>query len=58
MNPSKYHIFCRVVDLGSFTKAADELGYTQSAVSQIIKSLESELDTVLLETFNDSATCS
>lgn len=53
MNPSKYHIFCRVVDLGSFTKAADELGYTQSAVSQIIKSLESELDTVLLERRRD-----
>ena len=53
MNPSKYHIFCRVVDLGSFTKAAEELGYTQSAVSQIIKALESDLETVLLERRRD-----
>lgn len=53
MNRSKYHIFCRVVDLGSFTKAADELGYTQSAVSQIVRSLESDLGTVLLERRRD-----
>lgn len=53
MNLSKYHIFCRVVSLGSFTKAAEELGYTQSAVSQIIKSLETELGTVLLERGRD-----
>ena len=53
MNPSKFHIFCRVVDLGSFTKAAAELGYTQSAVSQIIRSLESDLGTALLERRRD-----
>ncbi|MBQ9015193.1 MAG: LysR family transcriptional regulator [Firmicutes bacterium] len=53
MNPSKYHIFCRVADLGSFTKAAAELGYTQSAVSQIVKSLEAELGTTLLQRRRD-----
>ena len=53
MNHSRYHIFCRVVDLGSFTKAAAELGYTQSAVSQIIQSLEKDLGSVLLERRRD-----
>ena len=50
---SRYHIFCRVVDLGSFTAAANELGYTQSAVSQIIRSLETELGVSLLERRRD-----
>ncbi len=45
---SRYGIFCRAVELGSFTRAADELGYTQSAVSQIIKGLEEELGTKLI----------
>lgn len=49
MNMSRYHIFCRVVELGSFTRAAAELGYTQSAVSQIVKTLEHELGSTLLE---------
>nr|WP_207705119.1 LysR family transcriptional regulator [Enterococcus sp. 665A]MBO1342820.1 LysR family transcriptional regulator [Enterococcus sp. 665A] len=33
----------KVVELGSFSKAATALGYTQSAVSQMILSLENEL---------------
>ncbi len=45
---SKYEIFTRAVELRSFTKAANELGYSQSAVSQIIKSLEEELGTQLI----------
>lgn len=32
----------KIVELGSFTKAAKSLGYTQSAISQMITSLESE----------------
>ena len=31
---SRYQIVCMVVDRGSLKGAADELGYTQSAVSQ------------------------
>ena len=50
---SRYHIFCRIVDLGSFTAAANELGYTQSAVSQIVRSLETELGVSLLERRRD-----
>lgn len=45
---SKYTVFCRVVELGSFSLAAEELGYTQSSVSQKIQSLEEELGVTLL----------
>lgn len=36
------------MQLGSFTKAAEQLGYTQSAISQLILSLEKELNTKLI----------
>jgi DNA-binding transcriptional LysR family regulator len=41
MRTSRYQVFCAVVETGSFTQAARELGYTQSAVSQTVHSLES-----------------
>ena len=44
----RYLAFLKVLELGSFTKAADALGYSQSAVSQMIQSLESELELTLL----------
>ncbi len=44
----RYTAFCKVVELGSFTKAAESLGYTQAAVSQMIRSLEEELGFHLL----------
>lgn len=43
-----YIAFCKVVELGSFSKAADVLGYSQSGVSQMIQSLEDELSIRLL----------
>ena len=46
---SRYQIVCMVVDRGSLKAAADELGYTQSAVSQAVKALERELGTTLIE---------
>ena len=46
---SRYQIACMVVDCGSLKGAADELGYTQSAVSQAVKALERELGTTLIE---------
>lgn len=44
----RYLAFLKVLEHGSFTKAADALGYSQSAVSQMIQSLEAELELTLL----------
>ena len=41
--------FMRVAELKSFTKAAEELGYSQSTVTVQIKQLEQELDVLLFE---------
>ncbi|WP_053161255.1 LysR family transcriptional regulator [Streptomyces caatingaensis] len=48
MDPHLLRTFVAVARLGSFSAAARELGYTQSAVSQHIAALESDLGTVLL----------
>lgn len=45
---NRYIALQKVVELGSFTKAADVLGYTQPAMSQMIASLENELNIKLL----------
>ena len=45
---NRYIAFLKIVELGSFTKAADILGYTQPAMSQMIVSLENELSIRLL----------
>lgn len=45
---NRYIALQKVVETGSFTKAAEELGYTQSSVSQMIASLEKELSFKLL----------
>ncbi|MGX7196417.1 LysR family transcriptional regulator [Enterococcus olivae] len=44
----KFLILQKVIETGSFTLAAEELGYSQSAISQIIHRLENELDIQLL----------
>jgi len=44
--------FINVAELGSFTKAADQLGYSQSTVSFQIKQLEDELGCLLFERIN------
>ena len=49
MNIQKYKAFVKTVELGSFTKAGDSLGYTQSAVSRMIADLESDWNIILLE---------
>lgn len=44
----RYLALCKIVELGSFTKAAQALGYTQAAISQMISSLENEYSFNLL----------
>ena len=46
MRYSKYTIFLKVVELESFSKTADFYKYSQSAVTQIVKSLEAELQMI------------
>jgi len=48
MNIKVMKTFCQVVDSGSFSKAAQESGISQSAVSQQLASLEREFCTQLL----------
>lgn len=48
MNTIKCQIFLKAVELGSITRAAEDMGYTQSAVSRSIADLEREWDVTLL----------
>lgn len=49
MNISKYMAFVTAVEYGSFTKAAEVLNYSQSAISRMIHDLEIEWRLALLE---------
>ena len=51
MDPNilKYQAFAQTVEQGSFTKAAQTLGYSQSGVSRMVADLESEWQVNLLE---------
>ena len=48
--------FIHVAELGSFTKAAEALGYSQSTISFQIKQLEDELGCLLFERINHTIT--
>lgn len=48
MDTNKYQIFLKVLEHRSFSKAAAELGYTQSAVSHSIAVMEKEFGFQLL----------
>ena len=45
----KIDVFLKIIELGSFSKAAEALFMTQPAVSQFVKSLEKELDVILFD---------
>lgn len=45
----KYFAFIKTVEYGSFTKAGEAIGYTQSGISRMIHDLENEWNIVLLE---------
>lgn len=48
--------FIHIAEQGSFTKAAEQLGYSQSTVSAQIKQLETELGCLLFERINHTVT--
>ena len=48
MRTSRYEIFLKIVETQSLTRTASYFGYTQSAVSQLVKALETELGVPLL----------
>jgi DNA-binding transcriptional LysR family regulator len=48
MKRSKYEVFVKVIEFGSLSRAAEYCNYSQSAVSQIINSIENELGIKLL----------
>ena len=48
--------FIHVAELGSFTRAANQLGYSQSTISFQIKQLEDELGCLLFERINHTIT--
>ena len=49
MESKKLEALLMAVDLGSFTKAAEVLGYTQSGLTHMLNSLEKEVGFTLLE---------
>ena len=49
MSISKYEAFLKTVELGSLTRAAEALGYTQSGMTYILNSLEDECGLTLLK---------
>ena len=49
MDTEKLRILLRVAESGSFTRTAEELGYTQSAVSHAVQAVEQELGLRLIE---------
>lgn len=56
MEIKNLNTFIQVAELGSFTKTAEKLGYSQSTISFQIKQLEKELDTQLFERINHTVT--
>ncbi|MBQ9411730.1 MAG: LysR family transcriptional regulator, partial [Oscillospiraceae bacterium] len=48
MNITRYQIFLKVAERGNFTRAAEELGFTQSTVSHAIQTLEADVGLPLL----------
>lgn len=48
MDQNKRVALLTAIDLGNLTRAAEQLGYTQSGLSYVIKTLETELGFPLL----------
>lgn len=52
---NRYIALQKIVELGSFSKAAESMGYSQSALSQMISSLENEMSMKLVNRFRTGA---
>lgn len=52
---NRYIALQKIVETGSFSKAAEAMGYSQSAMSQMISSLEDELSVKLINRFRSGA---
>ena len=48
MDDGKLRALLTAVDCGSFSKAAAQLGYTQSAMTHLVNKLEAEIGCTLL----------
>ena len=42
MSISQYQAFLKTIELGNLTRAAEDLGYTQSGITHLLNSLESD----------------
>ncbi|OIK09324.1 LysR family transcriptional regulator [Bacillus sp. MUM 116] len=56
LNISQYEAFLKTIELGSLTKAAQTLGYTQSGITHLLNALESEFRLKLLNRDRSGAT--
>ncbi len=52
---NRYLALQKIIELGSFSKAAEAMGYSQSAISQMISSLEEEMSLKLVNRFRTGA---
>ncbi|MDE5933081.1 MAG: LysR family transcriptional regulator, partial [Lachnospiraceae bacterium] len=52
---NRYLALQKIIELGSFSRAAEAMGYSQSAMSQMISSLEEEMSLKLVNRFRTGA---
>ena len=52
---NRYLALQKIIEMGSFSKAAEAMGYSQSAMSQMISSLEEEMSLKLVNRFRTGA---
>ena len=52
MDMVKYEIFLDIIERGSYSKACEDLGYSLSGISKMMKSMEEEIDIPLITRTN------
>lgn len=56
MDITKYQVFLNTIDRGGFNKASEDLGYTQSGISKMMRSMEKEIGFPLITRTNKGVT--